>query len=784
MNQVQHVIEEGELSGRKLALETGLMARQADGAVYVTWGDTRVLVTAVVQPAKEEIDYFPLRVDFEEKFYAGGKIPGGFFKREGKPSDEAILAARLIDRPIRPLFPKGYKEEIHIVATVLSAEKDCAPEVAAMLGASAALMISPAPFQGPIAGVKVGIKDGEVVVNPPAEVLEEGDMDITVAGTKETVTMVEGHMREVPEEVVLEAIRKAHEVIKELVALQERFAAKVPVEKHPVPEPPPDEETLREKLRNLVWDRLPALRQAPNKKARQRLAEEIAEEAAQTLAAEYPEEEREGVAKRVKALFDELYREYVRKLILDEGVRIDGRKPDEIRPISIKVGLLPRVHGSALFTRGETQSLGTCTLGATRKDAQIIDLMIQEGLKRFMFHYNFPPYSVGEAGRMGAPSRREIGHGHLAEGALLAVVPPEDEFPYIIRLVSEILESNGSSSMASVCSGCLAMMDAGVPIKAPVAGVAMGLITEGDRYVILTDILGLEDHYGDMDFKVAGTERGITAFQMDVKIGGIGEEIMRQALAQAREARLFILQKMREALPAPRKEISPYAPILELMRIPVEKIGLVIGPGGRTIRNIQETTDTEIEIEDDGLVRIVGDSREAVEAARRAIEELTQELEVGKVLKVKVTRIAPFGAFVEIRPGVEGLIHISNLSEGFVQKVEDVVKPGDEVMVEVIGSDEAGRPQLKRVEEKPTFKVGDIVQGKVTNVVDYGIFVELAPGVRGLVHKSRIEGSNKNPYAVAKKGDTVLVEIVEIDEQGRYKLKLLKPKFPLRISAS
>jgi polyribonucleotide nucleotidyltransferase len=779
-----YVIEEGELAGRTLTLETGLMARQADGAVFVTWGDTRVLVTAVVRPLEEDPGYFPLRVDFEEKFYAGGKIPGGFFKREGKPSDEAILAARLIDRPIRPLFPKRYKEEIQIIATVLSAEKDCAPEVAAMLGASAALMISPAPFLGPIAGVKVGMRDGEIVVNPPAAVLEEGEMDITVAGTKETVTMVEGHMREVPEEKVLEAIQKAHGIIKQLITLQEGFTAKIPVEKHVVPEPSPVEESVRERMRELVWNELPRLREAPSKKDRERMAEELETEAIQSLLAEYPEEEYGTIEKLAREIFGDLYREYVRKLVLVEGIRIDGRRPDEIRPMTAKVGLLPRVHGSALFTRGETQSLGTCTLGATRRDAQIIDLMIEEGLKRFMFHYNFPPFCVGEAGRLGAPSRREIGHGHLAEGALLAVIPPEDEFPYIIRLVSEILESNGSSSMASVCSGTLALMDAGVPIKAPVAGVAMGLITEGDRYVILTDIQGLEDHFGDMDFKVAGTERGITAFQMDVKIGGISDDLMREALAQARRARMEILRVMLEALPKPREEISPYAPILELMRIPVEKIGLVIGPGGRTIREIQETTDTEIEIEDDGLVRIVGNSREAVETARKAIEELTQELEVGKVLKVKVKRTAPYGAFVEIRPGVEGLIHISNLSEGFVQKVEDVVKPGDEVLVEVIGSDEVGRPQLKRVEEKPTFKVGDIVQGKVTNVVDYGIFVEIAPGVRGLVHKTRLGEGAKDPRAVAKKGDTILVEIVEIDEQGRYKLRRVVPKSPLRISPS
>jgi len=511
-------VEEAEIAGKRFKLESGAVARQADGAVLVTWGDTKVLATVVTSPLEQDIGYFPLRVDFEEKFYAGGKIPGGFFKREGKPSDAAILSARLIDRPIRPLFPKGYREEVHIVTTVLSAEKDCPPEIAAMVGASAALMISPAPFQGPIAGVKVGLQDGEVVVNPPDQVLDEGDMDITVAGTKSTVTMVEGHMREVPEEKVIEAIVAAHEVIRELIELEERFAAQHQVEKR-VPEPPAEEEReVYEQVKELVWERLPELKAAPNKKARERLAEAMAAEAAQQVADRYPEGERERILALAKATFDDVYREFARWSILELGERMDGRRPDELRPITIQVGILPRVHGSALFTRGETQSLGTCTLGATRRDAQIVDLMMEEGLKRFMLHYNFPPFSVGEAGRMGPPSRREIGHGHLAEGALQAVVPPEEEFPYIIRVVSEILESNGSSSMASVCSGCLAMMDAGVPIKRPVAGVAMGLVTDEatGKYVILTDILGLEDHFGDMDFKVAGTREGVTAFQLDV----------------------------------------------------------------------------------------------------------------------------------------------------------------------------------------------------------------------------------------------------------------------------
>ena len=778
-----HVVEEAELAGKPFKLESGAMARQADGAVLVTWGDTKVLATVVVQEPRQDIGYFPLRVDFEEKFYAGGKIPGGFFKREGKPSDAAILSARLIDRPIRPLFPKGYKEEVHIVTTVLSAERDCPPGVAAMIGASAALMISPAPFQGPIAGVKVGLKDGQVVVNPPDAVLDEGDMHITVAGTKSTVTMVEGHLREVPEEVVIEAIEAAHRVIQELIELQERFAARHPVEKRELAPPSPEEQEVRERVRELAWDRLPELKAAPNKKARERLAEAMAEEAALQVAERYPEEERERIQTLAKALFDDVYRQFARWSILELGERMDGRRPDELRPITIQVGILPRVHGSALFTRGETQSLGTCTLGATRRDAQIIDLMMEEGLKRFMLHYNFPPFSVGEAGRMGPPSRREIGHGHLAEGALAAVVPPEDEFPYIIRVVSEILESNGSSSMASVCSGCLAMMDAGVPLRRPVAGVAMGLIAEGERQIILTDILGLEDHFGDMDFKVAGTREGITAFQLDVKIEGISRKLMREALAQARKARLEILGLMEQALPAPRPHISPYAPTVDVIRINPEKIGLVIGPGGRTIRKIQEETETQIDIEDDGTIKIAGDSAEAVARARKMVEELTEEIEVGQVLKSKVVRIVPFGAFVELKPGVDGLIHISNLADGYVDKVEDIVKLGDEVTVEVIGTDDSGRPRLKLVREKPTLKVGDILPGTVTNVVDYGVFVEIAPGVRGLVHKTRL-GEKTDPHKVAKKGDKMLVEIVEIDDQGRYKLKRVVPKGPVRIKGS
>ncbi|MGC9530301.1 MAG: polyribonucleotide nucleotidyltransferase [Candidatus Bipolaricaulaceae bacterium] len=776
-----HVIERTELAGKPFSLESGVLARQADGAVLVSWGDTKVLATVVAGPPERDVGYFPLRVDFEEKFYAGGKIPGGFFKREGKPSDDAILAARLIDRPIRPLFPKTYMDEVHIVTTVLSAEKDCPPSVAAMIGASAALTISPAPFQGPIAGVKVGLVDGQVAVNPPDEALVAGDMDITVAGTRSTVTMVEGHMQEAAEEVVVEAIAAAHKVIRELIDLQEKFAAQHQLEKRDAPAPSEEEQTIREQVKNLVWDRLDALKRAETKLARERLAETLAQEAAETVAAGWPEEERERIAALAASAFDEVFREYARRSILEQGERMDGRKPDQIRPVSIEVGLLPRVHGSALFTRGETQSLGTCTLGATRRDAQIIDLMMQEGLKRFMLHYNFPPFSVGEGGRMGPPSRREVGHGRLAEGALRAVIPPEDDFPYIIRVVSEILESNGSSSMASVCSGSLALMDAGVPIRSPVAGVAMGLVSgEDGRQVILTDILGLEDHFGDMDFKVAGTRAGVTAFQLDVKTGGVTEGLMREALAQARRARLEILEHMQRALPEPRSHISPYAPTLDLLRINPEKIGLVIGPGGRVIRQIQEDTATQIDIEDDGTVKIAGDSAEAVRRARQMVEELTEEVEVGQTLRCKVVRTVPFGAFVELKPGVDGLVHISNLAEGYVEKVEDVVKVGDEVTVEVIGTDDAGRPRLKLVQDKPTLKQGDVLPGKVVNVVDYGVFVEVAPGVKGLVHKTRL-GEKADPRQIAKKGDKMLVEVVEIDDRGRYKLRRVTPKGSVRL---
>jgi len=805
------VIKESiELNGKEVSLETGRLAKQASGAVVASYGDTRVLVTVCVQESREDIDYFPLRVDYEERFYAGGKIPGGFFKREGRPSDVAILSARMIDRPIRPLFPDGYKEEVQIVATVLSAEVDCSPSMLSILGASAALMISEAPFNGPIAGVQVGYKDGQFVVNPGAEVQEEGNMEITVAGTKQTVTMVEGMMNELSEEEVVSSIGVAHEAIQQLVGLQERFVERV----HPVKKeiaPPAEEDTsLRDRVAALINPEFSTLVSLGDKKERADFIKSLRNHAIEaTVTDDIAAEDAAALQKKVTSLVDDLYREYMRNQILDRGVRIDGRRPDEIRKITCEVGVLPRAHGSALFTRGETQSLGITTLGATRGDEQIIDQMLKEGTKRFMLHYNFPPYSVGEVRRMGSPSRRSIGHGYLAEGGLRAVLPSDEQFPYVIRIVSEILESNGSSSMATVCSGSLSMMDAGVPIKKAVAGIAMGMVEDEStqRRVILTDILGDEDHYGDMDFKVIGTRDGITGFQLDVKVGGVGRETLRKALEQAKQARLEILSKMEQALPASREQLSMYAPRLETITIPREKIGLVIGPGGKMIRKIIEETGAQIDIEDDGTVKLASVDMESVEAAKRWVEDLTAEIEVGTKMTTKVTRVVDFGAFVDLKNGSEGLVHVSNLAPGFVDNVRDIVKPGDEITIEVIGEDKMGRPDLRRVIEganwdegssrhhgggrssrgngghhapkkvDPTIKVGDIIDGTIANTTDYGAFVELTSEVTGLIHISALSDEYVRRVSdVVKSGDKVKVEVLDIDDRGRYKLRRIVPQ--------
>jgi len=801
-----YIRESIDFNGKELALETGQIARQADGAVLATHGDTHVLVTVVTADPRDDIDYFPLRVDYEERFYAAGKIPGGFFKREGRPSDVAVLSGRMIDRPIRPLFQKGYNDEVQIVATVLSAEPDCSPSTLAIVSASAALMLSKAPFQGPIAAVSVGRKDGQFVVSPDAETVEEGTTHITVAGTKETVTMVEGMMDELSEDEVVEAIELAHASIRELIALQERFVERLGPRKKTEVETPVEDVALSGRVRELVWSEFPTMQTLGTKLERNDFMKELRAHAVDRLVPEgTPEEEAAERKKAVEGAVEKLLEAFMRQEVLERGVRIDGRRPDEVRPVNCRVSVLPRTHGSSIFTRGETQSLGIVTLGATRNAEQIIDQMMFDGRKRFMLHYNFPPFSVGEVGRIGSPSRRSIGHGYLAENSLLNLMPSEEEFPYVVRVVSEILESNGSSSMATVCSASLAMMDAGVPIKKPVAGIAMGMIEDAatGRRVILTDIQGAEDHHGDMDFKVVGTKDGVTGFQLDVKVGGIDSSTMRQALTQAREARLHILAEMEKAIRAPRPELSTFAPRLITINIPVEKIGLVIGPGGKTIRQIVEDTGAEIDIADDGTVKIASPDDASAAAAKQTIEDLTAELEVGTVFTTKVTRIVDFGAFVELKGGGEGLVHVSNLASGFVDKVTDHVNVGDEITIEVIGEDKMGRPDLKRLEPgespgggqkrgredrgkrkqgpkpsapAPEIKAGDIIEGSVSNTTDYGAFVELAPDVTGLIHISALsEDYVRRVTDVVRTGDRVTVEVMNVDERGRYKLRRIEP---------
>lgn len=687
-----------ELAGRPLIMEIGKVAKQANGAVWARYGDTVVLVTATLaKEPREGIDFFPLLVDYEERLYAVGKIPGGFIKREGRPSEKAILSARLIDRPIRPLFPEGFRNDVQVVATILSVDQDCAPDITAMNGASVALSISDIPFAGPIGGVIVGRVDGEFVINPTVEQAEKSEMHLVVAGTKDAVLMVEAGAREVPEEIILEGIEFGHAAIKELIEFQEKIVAAVGKEKLEVPVFKIDPE-IEDAVRSYLSDKIDSAVRNPDKLARQDAIDQLEKETLEHFAEIYPEQE-----KAVKEVFTKVLKETVRRMILEEGVRPDGRALNEIRPITCEVGVLPRTHGSGLFTRGQTQVLTVATLGAV-SDEQILDGLGLEESKRYMHHYNFPPYSVGETRPIRGPGRREIGHGALAERALLPVLPSEDKFPYTIRLVSEVLESNGSTSQASVCGSTLALMDAGVPISAPVAGIAMGLVTDGEKFAILSDIQGIEDALGDMDFKVAGTAKGITALQLDIKTKGISQEVLRQALAQAREGRLFILSKMLEAIPEPRKELSPYAPRIITMTIDPEKIRDVIGPSGKTIRKIIEETGVQIDIEDDGRIFIVASDEEAGKKAVHIIECLTQDVEVGKIYMGKVVRLMDFGAFVEIIPGAlglpgkEGLVHISQLDERRVSRVRDVLKEGDEIIVKVIDIDKQGRVNLSRKE--------------------------------------------------------------------------------------
>lgn len=679
-----------ELGGRTLTMEIGKIAKQANGAVLVRYGDTAVVVAATgTKTPREGVDFFPLTVDFEEKMYAVGKIPGGFIKREGRPAETAILTSRLIDRPIRPMFPEGYHNDVQIVATAVSVDPDNAPDISAMIGASCALSISDIPFEGPIAGVRVGMIDGQYIINPTIEQAKVSRLNLAVAGTKDAILMVEAGAKEISEDEMLDAIWFGHEEIKKLVEWQEKIMAEVgkPKMEVPVYEPPAE---LAAEIEAYGAEQLKAALMDANKLEREENVARIKAEIADAFMEKYPDN-----AKDVAYITQKLVKKIVRRTISVDKIRPDGRALDEVRPVTCEVGLLARPHGSALFTRGQTQILNVLAL-APLSEAQTLDGLGVELTKRYIHHYNFPPYSVGETKPLRSPGRREIGHGALAERALLPVIPSEEEFPYAIRLVSETLESNGSSSMGSVCASTLSLMDAGVPIKAPVAGVAMGLVKDGDYFTILTDIQGLEDALGDMDFKVAGTKNGITAIQMDIKIDGINKEIFKQALAQAKRGREHIMGIMLDCISEPRKELSKYAPKITTIHVDPEKISKIIGPGGKTIKKIVEETGAKIDIEEDGRVYIAAVNSEEAAKAIDMINGITAEAEVGKVYTGKVTRLMAFGAFVEILPGKEGLVHISQLSTERVNKVEDVVSVGDEIVVKVTEIDQKGRINLSR----------------------------------------------------------------------------------------
>jgi polyribonucleotide nucleotidyltransferase len=696
---------ECELGGKPLIIETGYLAKQANGAVTVRSGDTIVLVTAcAAHEPKEGIDFLPLTVDYQERTFAAGKIPGGFFKREGKPTEKETLTSRFIDRPLRPLFPEGWSCETQIIATVLSADQDTDPDVLAIIGASAALTISEIPFLGPIAGCRIGRVKGEYLINPTFDQLEESDLEVILAASQDALVMVEGGAWEVSEAEMLEALRRGHEAIKAVIAIQNELAKKLGRKKREIVAKEKDAE-LEKKVRALASEPLKKAFQLPAKQERSQALKEVKENLVNQLVTEESPEELPG---QISALFKELESDIVRGKIIREKRRIDNRDYETVRPISVEVGLLPRTHGSALFTRGETQALVTATLG-TSEDVQIIDTLLESGTKHFMLHYNFPPFSVGEVRFLRGPGRREVGHGALAERAVTKVLPSEEVFPYTIRIVSEILESNGSSSMASVCGASLAMMDAGIPVSSPVAGIAMGLIKEEDEYIVLSDILGDEDHLGDMDFKVAGSEKGITAIQMDIKITGLPPEVMSRALEQARRGRLHILKEMTKVISQHRKELSRFAPRIEVMQIDKEKIREVIGPGGKMIRSIIDQTGVKIDVEDDGSIHLYSSDMESLKRARRLIEDIVAEAEEGRVYRGKVRKIMDFGAFVEILPGTDGLVHISQISKERIRQVSDVLHEGDEVIVKCIRIDRDGKVSLSMKDAiglKPDAEVG------------------------------------------------------------------------------
>ncbi|TRM12442.1 polyribonucleotide nucleotidyltransferase [Lentibacillus cibarius] len=680
-----------EIAGRTFTVETGELAKQANGAAMIRYGDTSVLSVATASNEPKDLPFFPLTVNYEERLYAVGKIPGGFIKREGRPSEKATLTSRLIDRPIRPLFPDGYRNEVQVISTVMSVDQDCSSEIAAMIGSSIALSISDIPFSEPIAGVHVGRVDGEFIINPTVEQEEKSDIDLTVAGTKDAINMVEAGADEVPEDTMLEAIMFGHEEIIRIIEFQEKIIKEVGMEKQEFQAEQVGDDLVAS-VEAEAKDRLVAAIQTEGKHARDEAISTVKND---VLASFEEEEEDETVLKQVASILDDMVKAEVRRLITKEKIRPDGRQVDEIRPLSSRVRVLPRTHGSGLFTRGQTQALSVCTLGALG-DVQILDGLDLEESKRFMHHYNFPQYSVGETGPIRGPGRREIGHGALGERALEKVVPSEKAFPYTIRLVSEVLESNGSTSQASICASTLAMMDAGIPIKAPVAGIAMGLVKSGDDYTILTDIQGMEDALGDMDFKVAGTEQGVTALQMDIKIEGLSKEILEEALSQAKKGRMQILESMLATISEPRSQLSEHAPKIMTMNINPDKIRDVIGPSGKQINKIIDETGVKIDIEQDGSVFISSPDAEMNQKAKQIIEDLIREVEVGQVYQGTVKRIEKFGAFVELFKGKDGLVHISELAEERTNKVEDVVSVGDQIKVKVKEIDNQGRVNLSR----------------------------------------------------------------------------------------
>jgi len=699
-----------DLNGKLINIETGKIAKQTAGSVVVSCEETTVLATVVSSnEPREGIDFFPLLVDYEEKFYAAGKIPGGFFKREGRPSNNAILTSRLIDRPLRPLFPKEYRNDVQVICTVLSYDQKNLPDILAIIGASSALWLSDIPFQCPIGAVRIGLIDNEFIVNPTSLELENSELDLIVAGTKDSIIMIEGGAKEVPEEIILKAINISQESIKIIVESQEKLLEILG--KSNIKDRGKFSETIEEKgkyykeIKNIFEKDIQKAICINEKKEREKSLKNIFNNITKKLSVE------EDQASLLNNDFDNICREIVRNLVIKEKIRVDGRKLNDIRPISCETGVLPRVHGSALFSRGQTQALAVTTLG-TIKDRQFIDTLEEESSERFYLHYNFPPFSVGEVSPRRGQSRREIGHGSLAEKALKSLIPSEEEFPYTIRVVSEILESNGSSSMATVCGGSLSLMEAGVPIKRPIAGIAMGLVKENEKVEILTDILGLEDHFGDMDFKAAGSSEGITAIQMDLKIAGISKNTMGDILQKSKEARLFILEKMNEVISKPKKELSLYAPKISIIKIDPSKIGIVIGPSGKNIKKIIEVTGASIDIKENGEIFISSTDDKSVKQSQKMIESLVKEAKVGDIYRGRVTRTTNFGAFVEILPGKEGLVHISKLSKKRIAKVEDIVKVNDDILVKVIGIDNQGRIDLRKIDADEN----NIIENDITNV--------------------------------------------------------------------